>query len=170
MNDETMQNPEFYELIENAWRRPLTPEEQARLRAHLAGEPQARAQWDEEMALTRALERMRPAPISSNFTAQVLQAVGRAPARRGWRERFDFNAWFPEGWMPRTALGLAMVCVSLLTIREYQDAQRKQMARELASVSKLAALPPVDWLQNFDTIDRLNKVKVADEDLLTVLR
>ena len=72
--------------------------------------------------------------------------------------------------MPRLALGAAMVCVSLLTIREYQDIQRKQMARDLASVSRLAALPPADWLRNFDTIDRLNRVKVADEDLLSALQ
>ena len=44
------------------------------------------------------------------------------------------------------------------------------MARDLASVSRLAALPPVDWLQNFDTINGLNRVKVADDELLLVLQ
>jgi anti-sigma factor RsiW len=168
--DENMQNPEFNQLIDAAWRRSLTPEEQGRLRRYLAGHPLARAQCDEEVALTRTLNRLAPAPISSNFTARVMQAVERAPARRTWLRRLDLDAWLPAGWMPRLALGAAMVCVSLLTIREYQDIQRKQMARDLASVSRLAALPPVDWLRNFDTIDRLNRVKVADEDLLSALQ
>jgi hypothetical protein len=48
--------------------------------------------------------------------------------------------------------------------------RRAQEAREVASVSRLAGLPSIDWLENFDTINRLNKVKVADDDLLTVLQ
>jgi hypothetical protein len=44
------------------------------------------------------------------------------------------------------------------------------MGRDLANVSRLAALPPMEWLQNFDTINRLNRVKVADDDLLLVLQ
>jgi hypothetical protein len=168
--NERMQDSEFNELSDAAWRRPLTPKEQARLREHLAGKPLARAQWEEEMGLTQALDHLPQVPASSNFTAQVLRAVERERARQGWWQRFDLNAWLPAGLVPRVALGAAMVCVSLLTIREYQEAQRKQMARELASVSRLAALPPMDWLQNFETIDRLNKVKVADVDLLAVLQ
>lgn len=168
--DINMQNPEFDRLMDSLWRRPLTPDQEAQLRQHLASHPQARAQWDQELALTRALNRLPPAPISSNFTPRVMQAVQCPPARRPWQPRFDFASWLPSGWRPRLALGAAMLCLSLLTIHQYQDFQRKQMARDLASVSRLAALPPVDWLQNFDTINRLNRVKVADEDLLLVLQ
>ncbi len=48
--------------------------------------------------------------------------------------------------------------------------RRVQEARAMASVGALAGLPSIDWLQNFDTINRMNKVKVADDDLLTVLQ
>jgi hypothetical protein len=167
--DTNMQNPEFQPLIEAAWRRPLTPDEQASLRGLLADHPEACAPWEQELALTRELHRMRPAPVASNFTALVMQSVQTPRARPGWRG-LDFASWLPSGWRPRAAVGAAMVCLSLFTTRAYQDYQRRQMARDLASVSRLAALPPVDWLQNFDTINRLNRVKVADEELLLVLK
>jgi hypothetical protein len=117
------------------------------------------------------LDRLPPAPVSSNFTALVLQAVQRAPARPAWRRRFDPASWLPAGWVPRVALGATMVCLSLLTVREYQTIQRQRMARDLASVGSLASLEPVDWLQNFQTIKNLNRVQVAPDDaLLQALR
>ncbi|MGD1083562.1 MAG: hypothetical protein ABSA47_02285 [Verrucomicrobiota bacterium] len=168
--DANMQNSKFQELTDSAWRRPLTPDEQAQLLRHLGDHPLARAQWEQDAALTRHLNRLPPAPISSNFTARVMRAVQRPPPRRSWLGRLDFASWLPSGWMPRAAVGAAMVCLCLLTIRQYQIIQRQNMARDLARVSRLAALPPVDWLQNFDTIARLDRVKVADDDLLYVLQ
>jgi hypothetical protein len=168
--DANMNNPELQPLAESAWRRPLTPDEQAQLRRHLAQHPEARAQWEQEAALTFNLNRLPPAPISANFTTLVMRAVQRPPARQSWLRRVDFASWLPSGWLPRAALGAAMVCLSLLTIRQYQIVQRQNMARDLARVSRLAALPPVDWLEDFDTIARLDRVKVADEDLLVALQ
>lgn len=164
-----MPNPESEELLELAWRRRLTPEKQARLRQYLAAHPQARPQWEGEAALTRSLNGLPPVPVSSNFTALVLQAVQHAPARPAWRRHLDF--WFPAGWVPRIALGATMVCLSLLTACEYRAIQRQQrMARDLASIGQLAALQPVDWLQNFQTIENLSRVQVADDTLLEVLK
>jgi hypothetical protein len=163
-----MPNSDFRELAELAWRRRLTPEEQARLRQCLDAHPQARSLWEGEAALTRGLNRLPNAPVSSNFTALVLQAVQRAPARPAWR-RLPVFSWLPAGWMPRLAVGAAMVCLSLLTVREYQIVQRQKMARQIASVGTLAARQPVDWLQNFQTIQNLSRVQVADDKLLQIL-
>ena len=153
-------------LIEAAWRRRLTPEELARVRQYLAKHPEAGAQWESDLALTRALNGLPAAPVSSNFTALVLQAARKTPRRRGWWRQLD--EWFPEGWRPRLALGTAMVCLSLVTIREYQALQRQQMAREL--VGRLASNQPVDWLKNFETIQSFDRVQVADNELLEVLQ
>ena len=170
VNDD-MPNSDSQELAELAWRRSLTPGEQARLLRLFAAHPQARSRWESEAALTRALDRLPPAPVSSNFTALVLQAVQRAPARPAWRRHFDLAAWLPAGWRPRVALGLTMVCLSLLTVRECQAIQRQKMARDLASVGSLAGLQPVDCLQNFQTIANLSRVQVAPDDaLLAALR
>jgi hypothetical protein len=165
VNDD-MPNADSQELTELAWRHGLTPEEQARLFRHFAAHPQARSDWECEAALTRALDRLPPAPVSSNFTALVLQAVQRAPARPAWRRQFDIASWLPSGWRPRVALGVTMVCLSFLTVRECQAFQRQRMARDLASVGSLASLQPVDCLQNFQTIANLNRVQVAPDDAL----
>jgi hypothetical protein len=159
------------ELAELAWRGSLTPVEQARFSQYLAAHPQARLQWECEAALTRGLNRLPPAPVSSNFTALVLQAVRRAPVRPAWRRHLDPSSWFPAGWMPRVALAATMACLSLITVREYQTIQRQRMARDLASIGSLASLQPVDWLQNYQTIKNLDRVQVAPDDaLLQVLR
>ena len=129
-----MPNSGSRELAELAWRRRLTPEEQARLRQYLDAHPQARRQWEGEAALTRGLNRLPNAPVSSNFTALVLQAVQRAPARPAWR-RPPVLSWLPAGWMPRLAVGAAMVCLSLLTVREYQFVERQKLARQSPPVS-----------------------------------
>ncbi len=157
-----MPNSGSRELAELAWRRRLTPEEQARLRQYLDAHPQARRQWEGEAALTRGLNRLPNAPVSSNFTALVLQAVQRAPARPAWR-RPPVLSWLPAGWMPRLAVGAAMVCLSLLTVREYQFVERQKLARQIA------ARQSVDWLQNFQTIQNLSRVQVADDKLLQIL-
>ena len=68
-----MSDAEFNLLLENATRRKLTAVEEARLRAHLASDPSAKAVWEEEMALSQLLHRLPDAPLATNFAAQVLE-------------------------------------------------------------------------------------------------
>jgi anti-sigma factor RsiW len=170
MNSKTMQHADYQNLIEAGWRRPLTPPERARLRDFLAAHPQLQESWGQEAALNRLLRRLPSAALSTNFTARVLQAAQRLPAKPPWPLRWPLFAWIPAGWIPRAALAAAMVCCALLSFHQYQASCRAQVARDLASVSRLAALPPIDWLKDFDTINRLDKVKVADDDLLAALQ
>ena len=170
MNKDIMQNMEYEKLKEASWRRPLTAAERAWLREWLAAHPQAQELWEGEAALNGLLRRLPKATVSSNFTARVLQAAQRQPAKPAWRRRLEMFPWLPAGWMPRTALAVAMVCSGLLSLHEYEALHRIQKAQAVASVSRLAALPSIDWLENFDTINRMNKVNVADDDLLTVLQ
>ncbi len=62
-----------------------------------------------------------------------------------------------------------MVCLGLFSFHESQVIHRARMARELAGVSRLAAVPPMEWLKDFDTINGISQVKVADDDLLAAL-
>jgi hypothetical protein len=164
-----MQQAEYQNLTETSWRRPLTAVEQTRLRELLAAHPEWQDSWNEETALNGLLRRWPGAVVSTNFTAQVMQAVKRAPAKPTWRRRLELFPWLPTGWVPRVALGAAMICCGVLSFHQYQAMRRTQEARAVANVSSLAELPSIDWLENFDTINRMNKVKVADDDLLTVL-
>jgi anti-sigma factor RsiW len=165
-----MKTTEYLKLKEASWRRPLTAAERARLREWLAEHPEAQESWEEEAALNGLLRRLPSAAVSTNFTARVVQAARRLPPKPAWRRRLEMFPWLPSGWVPRLALAAAMVCSGLLSFHEYEALCRAQQAQAVASVSRLAALPSIDWLENFDTINRLNKVKVADDDLLTVLQ
>jgi hypothetical protein len=164
-----MHDPKIQRWVQLGWRRPLRAEELAQVEKIIASDPQARAMWENESALNHCLDRLGPAVVSSNFTARVLQEVQRQSLARS-RSRFLPSHWIPTGWLPRLAVGALMVCVGCVSVREYQIVQRQRAARDMAALSRLATLPPVDWLKNFDTIDKLSKVKVADEDLLSVLR
>jgi len=165
-----MQDAQYQILMEASWRRPLTAAERAQLREWLAAHPQWQASWDQEAALNGLLRRLPGAAVSTNFTARVMQAARRLPAKPAWRRRLEMFPWLPAAWVPRAALAAAMVCCGMFSFHEYQSLRRTQVAREVASISRLAGLPSMDWLENFDTINRLNKVKVADDDLLAVLQ
>jgi anti-sigma factor RsiW len=165
-----MKNTEYQIIKEASWRRPLTAVERARLREWLAAHPQTQESWEAEAALNGLLRRLPSATVSSNFTARVLLAAQRPPPKPDWLRWLEMFRWLPAGWMPRAALALAMVCSGLLSLHEYEALHRTQEAHAVVSVSRLAALPPIDWLENFDTINKMNKVDVADDDLLTVLQ
>jgi hypothetical protein len=164
-----MDNADYQKLIETGWRRPLTTDEQVRLRKLITAQPPLQAQWDDEAALNRLLGRLPAARVSSNFTSRVLQAARQMPATPSWSERLAPFQWLSRNWMPRVALGVAMLFCGIFSFREYQAVHRAQMARQRAGLGRLAALPP-EWMKDFDTINRLNKVSVADNELLALLQ
>jgi anti-sigma factor RsiW len=165
-----MQEPEYQNLIETSWRRPLSETERARLGKFLEAHPERQESWREDAALNGLLRRMPGAALSSNFTARVVQAASRIPAKPAWRRRLEAFPWLGGVWVPRAALGAAMICCGLLSFHGYQVRHRAQEAEAMVSVSPLAGLVSIDSLENFDTINKMNKVQVADEDLLTVLQ
>jgi len=165
-----MQDEHYNKIKESAWRRALSRDEEAALQQILKGHPEARQEWAEETALNRLMERLPTPVVSSNFTGRVLAAAQKAPAQPAWREWFDPSLWFPESTAGRLAVCSMIVCIGLISFHESEVIHRAKMAHELAGVSRMAALPPVEWLKDFDTINGINKVKVADDDLLVALQ
>jgi hypothetical protein len=171
-----MKQADYQILKEASWRRPLTAAERTRLRELLAAHPEWRQPWEAEEAMNRLLQRLPSAAVSTNFTARVVGAAQRLPVKPAWRRRLEFFPWFPAGWIPRAALALAMLACGFTSFQEYQIshrakvAQRLLVAQRLFHVGRLAAVPSVDWLKHFDTINKLDKVQVADEELLTALQ
>jgi len=167
-----MQESRLNKLKELNWRRPLTPSEQAELRQFLGDRPGAGRDWQTEEALSRALEHLPPAPVSSNFTARVLAAAQRAQdASARQRESAAITPWFFRSWWMRVAAGAAMMCAGFFSFQEYHAAhvRRAFAPQQVAGATAMADLPPVEWLNNFDTIQRLDKVKLADDELLSAL-
>ena len=161
-------DPTYTRLRELSWQRKLTPAEAAELRAWLEAHPEARADWEAESQLTAALERLPQVPVSSNFTARVLQAV----------ERDEQPAASPAPWWawPRlrrlaiatcTAVAFGTTLLSYLVIQSHG---RRELAQSVAAVAEVSAGPSLQDLQDFDAIRVSNPSPAPDEQLLAVLK
>src|SRR5262249_23135902 len=136
INSRPMDESKIQPWVHLSWRRPLRADELAQVEQLIANDARARALWESETALNHCLERLGPAVVSSNFTARVLQEVRRQSLARS-RSRFLPSQWIPPGWLPRLAMCALMVGVGLISVREYQVAQRQRAASEMAAVSRL---------------------------------
>jgi negative regulator of sigma E activity len=120
-----------------------------------------------EARLTQALARLPDAPVSSNFTARLMQAVELEESRRSRRWRFGWN-W--HALLPRIAVTAAVVLFAGLTIRQHElTARRTAFARNVAMVAGSQPLPSEDALKNFDAIQRMSQPR-ADDQLLALLQ
>jgi hypothetical protein len=162
MNDQAYQK-----LIERSWRRTLTPEEHAAAQSYLQAHPKAQADFSAEAALTQALARLDDLPVSSNFTARVLQALEADEHRIRAYDRAH-SRWRPR-WLTKAAFAGLIVSATLLAFHQHKVAGRAEMARSVAAVSNVAQLPPIEWLEDFEAIHRLSQVQWVDEDLVALL-
>jgi negative regulator of sigma E activity len=120
-----------------------------------------------EARLTRALARLPDAPISSNFTSRLMQAVDLEESRRSRRWSFGWN-W--HALLPRLAVTASVVLFAGLTLRHYELVTRRNtLARNAAMVTGSQPLPSVEALQNFDAIQRMGQPG-ADQELLALMK
>lgn len=118
-----------------------------------------------ETRLSRVLARLPDAPVPSNFTAQVLQAVELEEARRSRRWSWNWHAL-----LPRIAVTAAVVLFAGVTLHHYElTSQRNTLARNVALVAGSQPLPSVDALKNFDAIQRMSQPR-ADDELLALMQ
>jgi hypothetical protein len=172
-----MNDTQLHQLRDILRRRELTAAEQEQLRSRLGSSGEAWRPWDEEAELTRCLTGLPDAPLPSNFTSLVLQAVEREPVRRRWA--FPLPAWWARA-RPAIRFATPVVCLLLVSLAYagYRSASRARMATSVARVvrsvqaaSALAQLPPVDILRDFDAIHGMGQSReVADEALLMALK
>ena len=160
MKNEPLQN----QLRELAWRRKLTGSERAGLRT----QPEAEADLELESRLSEALARVPDAPMPSNFTARVLQAVEREEAsgapRRSW-------SWHWRVLVPRVAVAVAVVGFAGLAYQRHEFDKRAELARDVALLADAQPVPSVEALKNFDAIQRMSQTTPrADDELLALLK
>ena len=156
---------------ELSWRRKLTPAQAAELRAWLAEHPQARADWQAEAALNQALDQLPDAPVPGNFTALVLQAVGRESAAAPRPARLPWLAWRPRlPWLPKMGFVAILLSASVLSYYQVLAFQRAQLARSVVAISDVASLPSPQILTNFEAIQVLERTPPADIELLQLLK
>ena len=155
-------DPVSERLRELNWRRPLTDAELAELRAYLAGHPEAKADWDAEVELSALVNQLPNAPVPSNFTARVLQAI-ECEARAETRAREPRAVWWWRVFVPRTAAVLAVAGLGWFAYQQHRAAQRAEFLHTLAT-----SMPGPETLQDFEVIRRLSPAAEADEELLAL--
>jgi hypothetical protein len=162
-------DPLYERLRQTGWRRELTDAEQAELRAHLARHPEARADWQLEASLNAGLRRLPDAPVSSNFTARVLQAVALEAAARARRRP---ERWTPAWWwrvmIPRAAVAALLLGAGWFGHERIKVEKYKGIANGLAVVAVVTVPPNPEVLEDFEAIRRLNPGTTADEELLAL--
>lgn len=145
-----MNPPELEQLIDLARRRVLSADEQARLNTLLEAKPAAWPERDEELALTRLLSRLPDAPLASNFTSRVMQAIELDEALR------PRKSW--PRWFSRLAWVTAVIALSGISWTQYQSWQREQTARSVKVIAEVAAVPSVEILRDFDAVQSFARV------------
>jgi hypothetical protein len=161
-------DPVYQRLREIAWRRKLTDAEQAELRAWLAAHPEAAAEEDGESALNSVLGRLPDAPVPSNFTARILQAIEREeqqaiPRLRDW-------AWVWRVLVPRTAAAMLVLGVGAYAVQQYRMKQRTVIGDSLVTIATVPIMPSPQALEDFDVIQKLGSGSAADQELIALLQ
>jgi anti-sigma factor RsiW len=162
-------DPVYNRLRETHWRRELTDAEQAELRAFLTRHPEARADWETESGLNAGLKRLPDAPVSSNFTARVLQTIALevAAAERARQPASSKAGWW-RVFLPRAAVALVVVAAGWLGYDRYQLVQRVKIVEGLAVVAAVPKPPSAEALENFEAIRGLGSTPAGDEELLAL--
>jgi hypothetical protein len=166
-----MNDSEYRELVETSWRRVLTEEEQARLRGWVAAHPAVQADWEAETTLSQTLARLPDAPVSSNFTAQVMQAIDREDAaaiHRGSLTNRLMDMFRDRA--PRVAWAVLLIGAVWIGIRQHEKTARHELAQGLAALVNVAAQPDPRVLQDMGAIQHLSQLPAREDDeLLKVL-
>lgn len=160
------QDPVYNRLRELSWRRPLTENEQAELRAWVAAHPEAQAEWEVETNLSAMLHQLPDAPVPSNFTARVRQAVEQETAAAEQQPGFHW-AWRWRVFLPRVAGVAVVIGFSLFGYHRHAIVQQARLVKKLADTPEVAN-PAL--LEDFEAIRSLGSTPSPDEELLALLK
>ena len=128
----------------------------------------AQADLEMESRLNAALARLPDAPVPSNFTARVLQAVEREEVRGAHAKLASGTG---TSLVPRVAVAAAVIalCRSGFSAPRTRH-QRAALAKNVALVAQAQPMPSVEALKNFDAIRRMSQPPHADDELLALLQ
>lgn len=161
-------DPVYQRLREMGWRRALTAAEKAELRAWVAAHPETRADIQEDAALNAALAKLTVPPVSSNFTARVMEAIKRDEAALDRADPRPQSRWW-RVLIPRFAVAVLVIASGTLGYRHYAIGQRNELVMVAKQIAAAQVLSDMTVIEDFETIRRLNPAgTTADEKLLAM--
>ncbi|MFO1458017.1 MAG: hypothetical protein U1G08_01310 [Verrucomicrobiota bacterium] len=162
-------SPDSEDWLDNVQGRRLSPEAAERLRRELASRPRERQRLEEELALNRVLDSLPCPEVSTNFLAQVEAQIVRSEAGKS-RERSGPWQWFGAFHWIRPWATVAVALVAVAGWWQIRVHERSSLAGNLAAVSRVAGMPGVDSLQDFEAVQLLRTTALpGDVELLAAL-
>jgi hypothetical protein len=152
MNEDT-----FRKLLDIAFKRPLTDTEKSSLSAYFSTHPEAEEEWNAEMKLEELLTRLPDAPLSSNFTALVLdQAQHARTARTPSRLLAYWTSLISHKLAYQVSLALIVVSLGWIGLDQYQRHRESPFDGSAPLTHYFSSQDAmVECMSNFDTIVRL---------------
>jgi len=152
--------------------RKITVGEELEWELRLTDRPEAMVKFEDEVNLNRALRQLPDAPVSSNFTALVMQAIEREHRHRShsmsfeeWRHRVSLH------WVRKLAFASMLVLLGFLSYQQYQISARRELADSIVQISEM--LPSEGMIADLRAIEGFGRVSLTRSgptDLLDALR
>jgi hypothetical protein len=120
---------------------------------------------NEQRQLRELLSRLPDAPLASNFTARVMQAIEAAEARRG---RWGVMEWNWRIFFPRITVTAAAAGIVAVAFYQHEHTIQRQMLVDSVVVVASQPMPSVEALKNFDAIQRMGQTARPDDELLAL--
>ena len=160
-----MNQSEFDNLLQKPRERDLTDGELAKLERWLAANPAEQAEWE---ALDRLLAALPDEPVTTNFTARVLDEIRRAETAQpalgqAWWQRLLAPQFRPI--QIAAAATLAMV-IGGVGYQSYLNQSRAEMAAAVASIAEFTP----GFLADFEAIEAIAQADPIDEELWAALK
>jgi len=119
-----------------------------------------------DQQLDAYLRKLPNVPVSSNFTARVMQQIEReaaVPQSRALR----WNLWFHR-FLPHTAVAAVLLVAGGFAMHTWKVHERTEIVSSLKEVAKVS--PGPDVLVDLDAIRRMSQQSSADDELLALMQ
>jgi hypothetical protein len=171
MNTE-MNGADHNEFWKAGLHRRLSPKDEAQWQISLIKQPETLARFEEEVGLNRLLHEVKEIPISSNFTARVMQLVEQEQRKQSTPVFLRFWAdYVAFSWGRKLAFASVLLFLGFVSYQQYQLSARRELARSIVRVSNV--LPSADVIEGFGAMDGLRQVSLTrseEPDLLDALQ
>jgi hypothetical protein len=120
---------------------------------------------DAQRQMRGLLTRLPDVPVSSNFTARVMQAIELEEMRQS---RWRLFGWRWRVVIPRTAAATVIVGLASFTIYQHEIYVGQVALAKNAALVASQPMPSVEALKNFDAIQRMGQTAHPDNELLAL--
>lgn len=166
-----MNQHELQELLDSAWRRPLTAGELAEIQRWCAEHPDQKTEIELDLQAARCTQGLPNVAVPSNFMSQIWREIDRpVPSPSASSGHLPF-LWNWRVWIPRFAVATLVIGGGMGAWQYRQTAQRTQVASGFQQVFQAASVPDPAMLKDFDSLRLVMETPGSlDVELLAALQ